>query len=102
MDQPPPPPPPQNSFLFPVPLPAAVLKQCLDHIPGSLLAPLVENNVIGVIIVAIAFGIALRRLRNNRDISPAARAVELFFDAIVVVLHWVIDLIPFAVFGVIA
>jgi len=79
-----------------------VLKQILDQIPGSLLAPLVENNVIGVIIVAIAFGIALRRLRAQRDISPAARAVELFFDAIVVVLHWVIDLIPFAVFGVIA
>ena len=36
--------------------------QLLDNIPGSLLEPLVSNNVIGVIIIAVAVGIAARKL----------------------------------------
>ena len=34
----------------------------LDNIPDSLLKPLVDNNVIGVILIAAGFGVALRRL----------------------------------------
>jgi Na+/H+-dicarboxylate symporter len=76
-------------------------EQMRDQVPDSLLKPLVDNNVIGVIFVAVAFGIALRR---HRETTPRTVAdwVDLGFDAIVVVLHWVIALVPLAVFGKVA
>ena len=36
--------------------------QLLENIPTSLVKPLVENNVIGVIFIAVAFGCAARQL----------------------------------------
>jgi Na+/H+-dicarboxylate symporter len=74
----------------------------LDQVPTSVVKPLVDNNVIGVIIVAVAFGIALRRLKAKRDITPVTNVIEIAFDAIVVVLHWIIAIVPLAVFGIVA
>jgi Na+/H+-dicarboxylate symporter len=73
------------------------LAQLLDNIPGSLLRPLVENQVIGVIMIAVAFGLAGRRLIPARSAQLEA-ALEIGFDLILIVLHWVIALVPIAVF----
>jgi Na+/H+-dicarboxylate symporter len=73
----------------------------LDNIPDSLVKPFVENRVIGVVLIAVAFGIAARRLTG----SPRRTAEDLvaaWFSCILVVLHWVIALVPLAVFGKIA
>src|SRR5204863_4800868 len=43
------------------------LTQMLDNIPSSLVRPLVENNVIGVIFIAVAFGLAARSLQEARQ-----------------------------------
>lgn len=74
----------------------------LDQVPTSVVKPLVDNNVIGVIIIAVAFGIAFRRLKARRDITPVTSIIELAFDAIVIVLHWIIAIVPLAVFGIVA
>jgi Na+/H+-dicarboxylate symporter len=76
-------------------------EQMRDQVPESLLKPLVDNNVIGVIFVAVAFGIALRRHRDTKP-HTVADWVDVGFDAVVVVLHWVIALVPLAVFGKVA
>ena len=73
----------------------------LDDIPGSLFKPLVDNNVIGVILIAAGFGVALRRLEAE-DRQIAERMVSVAFKAIVVVLHWVIELVPVGVMGIVA
>src|SRR5262249_20502301 len=74
-----------------------VVQQLLDNIPTSLARPLVENNVIGVILIAVAFALAARRLGGPaRDMVLAA--VDTGFDLIVVVLHWIIAAVPIAVF----
>jgi len=39
-----------------------IVDQLLANIPSSLLKPIVDNNVIGVIIVAVTFAMATRRL----------------------------------------
>jgi DAACS family dicarboxylate/amino acid:cation (Na+ or H+) symporter len=73
------------------------LAQLLDNIPSSLLRPLVENNVIGVLIIAVAFSLAARRL----DVGRRQQMLDLFnagFDLILTVLRWVIALVPLAVF----
>ena len=73
------------------------IAQLLDNIPSSLIRPLVENNVIGVIIVAVAFGLAARKLDERRRQQILA-VLGTGFDLILVVLHWIIALVPLAVF----
>jgi DAACS family dicarboxylate/amino acid:cation (Na+ or H+) symporter len=73
----------------------------LDNIPDSLLKPLVDNNVIGVILIGAGFGVALRRLETD-DREVAERMVGVAFKAITIVLHWVIELVPIGVMGIVA
>ena len=69
----------------------------LDNIPESILRPLVENKVIGVIIVAVALGLAARRLDEKRR-GQILAALEIGFDLILILLMWIIALVPLAVF----
>jgi len=78
-----------------------VLRQLVDNVPDSLLRPLVENNVIGVALLAIAFGIAARMQTGERR-KILEDAVGVAFDLVIRVLHWVIAAVPFAVFGKVA
>lgn len=74
----------------------------LDNIPKSLLGPLGDNGkVLGVIVIALAFGIALRRERTRPLVTPQD-LVELFLACLVRILHWVIAIVPLAVFGIVA
>lgn len=43
--------------------------QLLENIPQSVLEPLVTNNVIGIVFLAAAFGIAFRRIAATHDIT---------------------------------
>jgi DAACS family dicarboxylate/amino acid:cation (Na+ or H+) symporter len=78
-----------------------IARQLLDNIPGSLVGPLVDNRVIGVVMIAVAFGVASRRLADAQR-RTAVDLVSLGFDGILVVLGWVIALVPLAVFGKVA
>jgi Na+/H+-dicarboxylate symporter len=79
-----------------------LLQQFLDNIPQSLLGPLTDNGkVIGVIFWALAFGVALKRsalrpLQNVRD------WIDLALETLITILHWIIDVVPLAVFGLVA
>jgi Na+/H+-dicarboxylate symporter len=78
------------------------LEQFLDNVPRSLLGPLTDGgSVIGVIFIAIAFGVALRRLRDVPVIN-VRDGLEVGFQAIIIVLRWIIEIIPFGIFGIIA
>jgi Na+/H+-dicarboxylate symporter len=77
-------------------------KQLFENIPKSVIEPLVTNNVIGVVFLAVAFGIAFRRISAKHDIATVRDFVQLAFKAIVVILHWVIDLVPLAVLCTVA
>ncbi len=79
-----------------------------DTIPESILKPLNDNNVIQLIVVALAFGIALRGLKAIQIEQGRSqyRAIEdvltMLLEAVIRILHWVIALIPFAVYGIVA
>ena len=78
------------------------LTQFLDNVPRSLLGPLGDDGrVIGVILIAVAFGIALRRVRR-RQVGTVEDVVKIVFDVLLVVLHWVVDVVPIGVFGIVA
>jgi DAACS family dicarboxylate/amino acid:cation (Na+ or H+) symporter len=79
-----------------------LLQQFLDNVPKSVLGPLGDGGkVISVIMLAIAFGIALRRLKEVK-IASVADLVDVGFRTLVIMLHWIIEIIPLAVFGIVA
>jgi Na+/H+-dicarboxylate symporter len=79
-----------------------------NSVPEAVMKPLVDNNVIQLIVVALALGIALRGLKAEQikagktDYVPVEQLVTFLFDVVVRVLNWVIVLIPIAVFGIVA
>lgn len=74
----------------------------LENVPKSLLGPLADDGkVIGVIFIAVAFEMALRKERE-RPLGTVGQLVELFLESLIKILHWIIMLVPFAVFGIVA
>jgi Na+/H+-dicarboxylate symporter len=74
----------------------------LENVPKSLLGPLGDDGkVIGVIFIAVAFGMALRKERD-RPIMTVEHLVEVFLDTLIKILHWIIAVVPLAVFGIVA
>ncbi|HEV3255905.1 MAG TPA: dicarboxylate/amino acid:cation symporter [Gemmataceae bacterium] len=84
------------------------VEDLLGKIPGSLFKPLADNDIMSVIIIALAFGVALRVVRRQQEGSerPGYRTVEDLLDTafrcVMVLLHWIFHLVPLAVFGVVA
>ncbi|MBW4494765.1 MAG: dicarboxylate/amino acid:cation symporter [Oscillatoria princeps RMCB-10] len=79
-----------------------------DLVPDAVLKPLVDNNVIQLIFLALAFGIALRGLKAEQiakgktDYRAIEQGISMLFEAVIRILHWVITLVPLAVFGIVA
>lgn len=85
----------------PMEAPKDLAEQLMHNIPSSLLGPLVEGNVIAVVILALVFGLAARRL-DGRMRTLLEDASETGFQLILIVLHWIIWLVPLAVMGKVA
>ena len=86
-----------------------LLATLASFIPSSVVTPFAENLVLSIVLLALLLGFGLRRARARaagRRASQAFRAVEDGVETLLrvteVVLGWVIRLIPFAVFGVVA
>ena len=84
------------------------VEDLLGKIPGSILKPLADNDIMAVIIIAVTLGIALRKVRmenHPKDVSllqSIEDALDFGFRLVMVVLHWLLELVPLAVFGVVA
>ncbi|MBD2340832.1 dicarboxylate/amino acid:cation symporter [Calothrix sp. FACHB-156] len=79
-----------------------------DAVPDAILKPLVDNNVIQLIVIALSFGIVLRALKSEQiaegkaAYQPIEDVIGILFEAVIRILNWVIALIPLAVFGIVA
>ncbi|MEH2131414.1 MAG: dicarboxylate/amino acid:cation symporter [Nostoc sp.] len=77
-------------------------------VPEAILKPLVDNNVIQLIVIALSFGIVLRALKSEQIAAgklayqPIEDVIGILFESVIRILNWVIALVPFAVFGVVA
>jgi Na+/H+-dicarboxylate symporter len=79
--------------------PAELIAQ---NVPKSLLGPLGDKqNIIGVIIIAVAFGVALRGVRE-KPIKNVQDCVEVAYAVLLKMLHWIIQLVPIGVFAIVA
>jgi DAACS family dicarboxylate/amino acid:cation (Na+ or H+) symporter len=78
------------------------LTQFFDSVPKSILGPFSDNGtVIGVIFIAVAFGVALRGLRTH-EVGTVEDLVHVALTSLIAILHWIVDIVPLAVFGVVA
>jgi Na+/H+-dicarboxylate symporter len=74
----------------------------LENVPKSLLGPLAdEGKVLSVIFLAVAFGIALRKLKDEK-VGTLLDLVNLCLRTLITILNWIIQTIPFAVFAIVA
>jgi Na+/H+-dicarboxylate symporter len=77
-----------------------------SYIPHSVIQPFAENNVVAIVLLALIFGAALRRVRTQADpegnVHIVARGIEAVYQMHVQMLTWIIKAVPFAVLGVIA
>ena len=78
------------------------LELLVQNVPHSILGPLGDRqNIIGVILIAVAFGVALRGVRAKR-IDTVQNVVEVAYEVLLIVLHWIINLVPIGVFAIVA
>lgn len=75
--------------------------QILEKLPRSVLGPFTDGgSVIGVIVLAIMLGLALRQVSPNIEATTAT--LKVFMDAFIQILYWIVQLVPLIVFGVVA
>lgn len=73
-------------------------------IPNSVVEPFLNGSTPAVIVMAIAFGMALRKLSCNPE-SGAEAVIQLMgavFKVLITIIEWVVVLVPVAVFGAVA
>ncbi len=83
------------------------LEDLLAYIPRTIADPLGSNNIIGVVLLAFTFGLALRWAKTMSGqagglVDHIAWTIERTYGWLLMVLWWVILVVPIAVFGVVA
>ncbi len=79
--------------------------ELLKNVPKSLFGPLGDDGrILAVICLALAFGIALKRLHREKmpGMEVVDKLINVTFAALVIVLHWILEVIPLAAFGIVA
>jgi len=79
-----------------------------DLVPDSVLKPIVDNNVLQLIFIALAFGIILRILKEEqiqegkKDYLAIEQVIDILFQAVVRIINFCIQFVPLAVLGIVA
>jgi Na+/H+-dicarboxylate symporter len=79
-----------------------------SFVPSSVGAPFVDNAILPLVVLAVLLGFGLRRVRREQQavgasaFSAVEDALETLLRVTEIALGWVIKLVPFAVFGVVA
>jgi Na+/H+-dicarboxylate symporter len=72
-------------------------------VPPSLVQPFIDNAIFPLVVLSLVFGLALRKLKNaGEPVEGLERAITVMRQAMEVILSWIIQLAPFAVFGVVS
>lgn len=85
-----------------------VLANVSKFVPANIVDPFRENSVISIILLSLLVGAALRAIKDRgdrehvADLKAIEAAVATGFRVLSHVLGWAIELVPFAVFGVVA
>ena len=84
------------------------LKNVEGYVPESLVDPFAKNSIITIVLLGLLGGAALRRVREKQrlegldSIVVVERFIEAVYHLLIQMLEWVVQAVPFAVFGVVA
>lgn len=87
--------------------PYNIWQHLYDSIPTDFITPFVKNDIISVLILAIALGVAMRALIKSenetlaRSVQSLANVMSALFQLMITILKWVFELVPLAVFAVV-
>ncbi len=88
--------------------PYNLFQHLFDSVPKNFITPFIENDMIGIIILAITLGFAMRILIRGtneklvKSVTSLQNVLNAVFQMMVTVLTWVFELVPLAVFAVVA
>jgi DAACS family dicarboxylate/amino acid:cation (Na+ or H+) symporter len=72
-------------------------------VPPSLVQPFIDNAIFPLVVLSLTFGLALRKLKDaGEPVSGVETAVGAMRRAMEIILSWIVQLAPLAVFGVVA
>lgn len=84
------------------------LSDILGYVPQNIVDPFLKNEVISIVLLAVIVGASLRKVQQLQKIQgrtdhvAVEHAVVTGFEAIQQIMRWVVALVPFAVFSVVA
>ena len=81
------------------------LKAIDSYVPVSLVEPFTTNSIIPVVLIGLVLGAAIRRVKDSKeehDLRAVESLIHAGFQILVTVLGWIVLLVPFAVFAVVA
>jgi Na+/H+-dicarboxylate symporter len=68
-------------------------------IPSNLFAPFVEHQVMGVLLISVVIGIAIRYIKDTTSHKTIAGFFQGARELFIVITSWVVAIIPVALFG---
>lgn len=83
------------------------IKTLASYIPSNFVTPFIENSIISIILIALAIGFALRKVRDEQKAKGETgylvieAGIHTLFQATEWILKGAIKLVPLAVFGVV-
>lgn len=89
-------------------VPYNIWNHLFESVPADFITPFVKNDMISIIILAIALGFGMRILIQSpneqigRSITSLQNVLSAIFQLMITILKWVFELVPFAVFAVVA
>lgn len=83
--------PPTNSVTY--------SQHMMDLIPSNIFSPFLEHQVIGVLLVGMLIGLAIRYIPDDESRSTVAHFFKGAHGIFLVVTHWVVAIIPIGIYG---
>lgn len=80
----------------------------LERTPKDWVTPVMKNEILGIIVLAVATGIALRKVRESQiergldGYKTLESLLDTGYEVVMTMMKWVFDLVPIAVFAVVA
>ncbi|MBP9752658.1 MAG: dicarboxylate/amino acid:cation symporter [Proteobacteria bacterium] len=74
------------------------INHLLNIVPSNILQPFVDHNVIGVLFIALFFGLGILKLPDEKR-EPLHHVLDAIFSAVMILIKWVVSLMPLAVFA---
>ncbi|WP_294459903.1 dicarboxylate/amino acid:cation symporter [uncultured Ruminobacter sp.] len=78
------------------------LEYFVNVFPDNILAPLVNGNILSVLLIAIITGIAIRYMRNDKNRECILSLLSGFQEIIFIIIKWIILILPLGLFGFIS